>query len=126
MNFEVFIEQNYFHLLKMSCRLENLPRKEKFEYQKFKFEFISDLFSKLFKYKNSKTVYTNISSLIILSLTAFSNEFPIDIYSGFEEKNINEVSSEFKKILKQEFVPQIPLAACPNIKNIKNTSTINQ
>jgi len=120
MNFEVFIEQNYFHLLKMSCRLENLPRKEKFEYQKFKFEFISDLFSKLFKYKNSKIVFTNISSLIILSLTAFSNEFPIDIYSGFEEQNINEVSSEFKNILRQEFGPQFQYASCPNTKNSKS------
>ena len=107
MNFEVFIEQNYFHLLKMSYRFENLPKKEKFEYQKFKFEFISDLFSKLFKYKNSKTVFTNISSLILLSLTAFNNEYPIDIYSGFEEQNINEVSPEYRNILKQEFEPQI-------------------
>ena len=107
MNSEFFIEQNYFHLLKMSSRLENLPRKEKFEYQKFKFEYISDLFSKLFRYKNSKTVFTNISSLIILSLTAFNNEFPIDIYSGFEAEHINEVSPEYKNILKREFEPKI-------------------
>lgn len=104
----------------MSCRLESLPRKEKHEYQKFKFEFISDLFSKLFKYKNSKTVFTNISSLIILSLTAFSNEFPIDIYSGFEEQNINEVSPEYRNILKQEFEPQIRYASCGSFKSMKN------
>jgi len=121
MNFEVFIEQNYFHLLKMSCRLENLPRNEKYEYQKFKFEFISDLFSKLFKYKNSKTVFTNISSLIILSLTAFNNEFPIDIYSGFEEQNINDVNPEYKKILKQEFEPQIQYASYNGVKNMRNS-----
>ena len=120
MNFEVFVEQNYFHLLKMSYRLENLPKEEKFEYQKFKFEFISDLFSKLFKYKNSKTVFTNISSLIILSLTAFSNEFPIDIYSGFEEQNINEVNPEYRNILKQEFEPQIQYASCGSFKNMKS------
>ena len=120
MNFEVFIEQNYFHLLKMSCRLENLPKKEKFEYQKFKFEFISDLFSKLFKYKNSKTVFTNISSLILLSLTAFNNEYPIDIYSGFEEQSINEVSPEYRKILKQEFEQQIPYASRGSFKSMKN------
>ena len=120
MNFEVFIEQNYFHLLKMSYRLENLPRKEQLEYQKFKFEFISDLFSKLFKYKNSKTVFTNISSLIILSLTAFNKEFPIDIYSGLEEQNINEVSPEYRNILKQEFDPQIQYASFGSFKNMKN------
>lgn len=121
MNSEVFIEQNYFHLLKMSCRFENLPRKEQLEYQKFKFEFISDLFSKLFKYKNSKTIFTNISSLIILSLTAFNNEFPIDIYSGFEQQNINEISPEYRNILKQEFEPQIQYASCASIKNMKKT-----
>ena len=114
-------KQNYFHLLKMSSRLENLPRKEQYEYQKFKFEFISDLFSKLFRYKNSKTVFTNLSSLIILSLTAFSNEFPIDIYSGFEEQNLNEVSHEFRNILKQEFEQQLHSASSSSFKNMKNT-----
>jgi hypothetical protein len=117
MNLEEFVEDKYYSLLKMNNKFEKSTKKENIKYQKCKFELISELVSKLFKYKNSKDTFRNISNLIILSLTAFDNEYPVDIYFGLNKKNVNVVNYEYQNILKQEFEPQIQYNTYFNLKD---------
>ncbi|MFX1256514.1 MAG: hypothetical protein ACFFAN_01540 [Promethearchaeota archaeon] len=97
-------KKNFQQLLVLILRLKEYIKVDIKKMQKCKFFLISLLVSKLFKYKNSKESYINISSLIILCSTIFEEGYPIDIYSGYkEEGNFMDVKLDYRKILKQEF-----------------------
>ncbi len=72
--------------------------------QKKKFILLSKLIADLFKSKNSKICFNNISNLIILILNIYNEKFPVDIYSYQKENSRKTISSKYKNILKQEFL----------------------
>ena len=117
MDLEEFVEDKYYSLLKLNNKFEKSTKKENIKYQKCKFELISELVSKLFTHKNSQGAFRNISNLIILSLTAFESEYPLDTYFGLNERNVNVVSYEYQNILKQEFESQIQYNTYSNLKD---------
>lgn len=73
-------------------------------YQKKKFILLSKLVADLFNSKNSRVCFNNISSLIILILNIYNEQFPVDIYSGIKETSLKEHNSKYKQILKEEFL----------------------
>ncbi|KKK96226.1 hypothetical protein LCGC14_2664890, partial [marine sediment metagenome] len=62
--------------------------------QKKKFILLSKLIADLFKSKNSKICFNNISNLIILILNIYNEKFPVDIYSYQKENSRKTVSSK--------------------------------
>ncbi|MFX1302066.1 MAG: hypothetical protein ACFFBV_09130 [Promethearchaeota archaeon] len=73
-------------------------------YQKKKFILLSKLVADLFNSKNSRVCFNNISSLIILILNIYNEQFPVDIYSSVKENSLKEHNSKYKQILKEEFL----------------------
>ncbi|MHA1439733.1 MAG: hypothetical protein ACTSPD_19470 [Promethearchaeota archaeon] len=76
---------------------------DKSEFQKKKFNLISNLVSDLFDFKNSREHFSELSNLIVTSLISLNENSVIDIYSEDEKNNSEKINSYHKKILKQEF-----------------------
>jgi len=72
--------------------------------QKRKFFLLSKLVADLFDSKNSQICFNNISNLIILILNIYNEKFPVDNYSSLEDNSLKNFNSEFKHILKDEFL----------------------
>ena len=72
--------------------------------QRKKFLLLSKLVADLFKSKNSQVCFNNISSLVILILNIYNENFPVDIYSNLEENSLKRFNSKYKHILKEEFL----------------------
>jgi len=73
-------------------------------YQKRKFILLSNLVADLFNSKNSRVCFNNVSSLIILILNIYNEQFPVDIYSEVEDNSLKKFNSKYKQILKEEFL----------------------
>ena len=98
-----FCEKKYLKKLESSLRFHELCKLDKEKVQKYKFKLISELVNELFKYKNCRDCYVNISNLIVLFLTIFDKENPCDKYSESEEDESIDEELEYKSILKEEF-----------------------
>ena len=72
--------------------------------QQGKFSLLSKLVSELFKSKNSRISFNNISSLIILILNICNEKFRLDNYSSVADNPIKTFKPEYKHILKDEFL----------------------
>jgi len=72
--------------------------------QKRKFILLSKLVADLFERKDSRVCFKNISNLIILILNIYNEKFPVDIYSLEEENSAKKFNSQFKNIMKDEFL----------------------
>lgn len=103
MNSAEIIRKKYMKKLDRSLKYIELHKFDKEKIQKMKFKLISELIVKLFKYKNCKESYANISSLIVLFLTIFEENYPIDIYNVSNEDNLSENYIIYRNILKEEF-----------------------
>ena len=103
MNSKNFSEKKYLKKLENTLRFHELYKADKERVQKCKFKLISELVNELFKYKNCRDCYVNISNLIILFLTIFDKESPCDKYSESEEDESIDENLEYKSILKEEF-----------------------
>ena len=90
-------------LLDSTLRLIEKENLDKAKIQKFKFNLISELVHTLFKQKNCKDNYIDISNLIITFLTAFETNNPVDIFTEYHEMKSKEVDLERKNILRNEF-----------------------
>lgn len=73
-------------------------------HQKGKFIILSKLVADLFNSKNSRVCFNNVSSLIILILNIYNEQFPVDIYSEVEDNSLKKFNSKYKQILKEEFL----------------------
>ena len=102
MNSKKFNEEKYLRKMDNIRKSQELHKFEKEKIQKCKFELISELVNDLFKHKNCRDCFINISNLIILFLTVFEKDSPFDIYSEYEEENSIEKDDEYKQILKRE------------------------
>ena len=98
-----FNEKKYLKRLERTLGFYELYKVDKKKVQKFKFNLISELVHALFKYKNCRDSFINISNLIILFLTVFEEDYPCDMDSGYEENDLIDENSEYKNILKEEF-----------------------
>lgn len=98
-----FCEKKYLKKLESTLRFHELYKLDKEKVQKCKFKLISELVNELFKYKNCRDCYVNISNLIILFLTIFDKESPCDNYSESEEDKFIDENLKYKSILKKEF-----------------------
>jgi len=96
------IEKKVENFLKYVFNPENSFNKKIL--QKKKFFLLSKLVVDLFNYKNSQVCFNNISNLIILILNIYNEKFPMDNYSSLEDNSIKKYNSEFKHILKDEFL----------------------
>ena len=103
MSLEEIIEIQYWTLFEKNLKREEDLSIDLRKEQRCKFRFISYLISKLFEYKNSKEAFISVSNLIILSLSGFEEEYPIDLYSVNNDVYEDEFSSECMDILRQEF-----------------------
>ena len=74
------------------------------EIQKKKFSLLTELFLKLCTNKNYKNNFRNLSSLILILLSLYKKNYPVDIFSKEKHRNpeTKRDTSEFKRILKQE------------------------
>ena len=72
--------------------------------QKQKFKVLSKLITDLFRRKNCRECFKNISSLIILILNIYNEKFPVDIYSFNTDDSLKISNSNYKDILKKEFL----------------------
>ncbi len=72
--------------------------------QKKKFKLLSKLIADLFNCKNCRECFKNISSLIILILNIYNEKFPVDIYSFNTDDFLKISNSNYKDILKEEFL----------------------
>ena len=72
--------------------------------QQGKFSLLSKLVAELFRCKNSRISFNNISSLIILILNICNEKFRLDNYSSVEENSLKPYTPEYKHILKDEFL----------------------
>ncbi len=72
--------------------------------QKQKFKVLSKLVTDLFHCKNCRECFKNISSLIILILNIYIEKFPVDIYSFNTDDSLKISNSNYKDILKKEFL----------------------
>ncbi len=99
MSLEEIIEIQYLNLFEKKLKREEDLR----EAQRCKFRFLSYLVLKLFEYRGSKEAFTSVSNLIILSLTGFEEDYPVDLYSVNNDVYEDEFSSECMDILRQEF-----------------------
>ena len=103
MNSIRFNERKYLKRLERTLRFHDLYNINKDIIQRCKFQLISELVNDLFKYKNCRDCFINISNLIILFLTIFEKDSPFDTYSGYEEEDLIDNSADFRNILKEEF-----------------------
>ena len=103
MRLKRFNEKKYLKRLETILGFYELYKVDKKKVQKCKFNLISELVHALFKYKNCRDSFINISNLIILFLTVFEEDYPFDMYSGYEENDLVDENSECKHILKEEF-----------------------
>jgi len=89
-------------ILEKIITFTDLP--ENAEIQKKKFSLLSELFLKLCKNKNYRSNFRNFSSLILLLLSLYKKNYPVDIFSRRKIENLEtkKNSSELKRILKQE------------------------
>jgi hypothetical protein len=92
------VEDILNHILK---ERSNFNRKK---LQRGKFSLLSKLVAELFKSKNSRISFNNISSLIILILNICNEKFRVDTYSMLENNSHKTFSPEHKHILKDEFL----------------------
>ena len=80
---------------------------DKNQLQKQKFALLSKLIRELCASRDSKTRFTNLSSLIILLLNLYKKNYPLDKFSltvSKLEKSNRKNNLEFKRILKDEFL----------------------
>ena len=75
--------------------------------QKTKFELVSKLVHEIFRHKNSTKYFNSLSNLLILTLTSFNKDYPIDIFSEKPEKSIIEDNFDLKRILRKELANKI-------------------
>jgi len=73
--------------------------------QKEKFKIINQLIDLLFKYKYSKDMYENISSLIYLFLNFYTDKYPIDTFSP-DNVCSKAKMKKYKEILKSEITEE--------------------
>ncbi len=81
------------------------------EIQKKKFSLLTELFLKLCTNKNCISNFRNFSSLILILLSLYKKNYPVDIFSKEKHKNpeTKRDFSEFKYILKRELRNSRPL-----------------
>ena len=103
MNSIRFNERKYLKRLERTLRFHEMYKINKDIIQRCKFQLISELVNDLFKYKNCRDCFINISNLIILFLTIFEKDSPFDMYSGYNEEDLIDHSADFRNILKGEF-----------------------
>ena len=84
--------------------LEQRSSYNKKKIQKGKFSLLSRLVTELFRSKNSRISFNNISSLIILILNICNEKFRLDNYSSVEDNSFKTFKPEYKHILKNEFL----------------------
>ncbi len=89
-------------ILEKIITFADLP--ENADIQKKKFSLLSELFLKLCTNKNYRSNFRNFSSLILLLLSLYKKNYPVDIFSKEKSGNLETKrnNSEFKHILKQE------------------------
>ena len=95
--------KKHLKTLEKILRFQELDQLDNKNIQRCKYNLISELVSTLFTYKNCKDCYINISNLIILFLTAFEKNNPIDIYTEYHTTKPREIDAGRKAILKEEF-----------------------
>lgn len=96
-------------ILEKIITFSNLP--DNGDLQKKKFSLLTELFLNLCTNKNSKGNFRNFSSLILILLSLYKKNYPVDIFSK-EKLRILETKRynlEFKRILKQELRNNKPL-----------------
>ena len=96
-------------ILEKILTLADLP--ENNDIQKKKFLLLSELFFKLCINKNYRNNFRNFSSLILLLLSLYKKNYPVDIFFKGKIKNreAKRNSSEIKRILKQELRKTSPI-----------------
>ena len=92
------VEDILDHILKQRTSFD---RKK---FQRGKFSLLLKLVAELFKSKNSRVNFNNISSLIILILNICNKRFRLDNYSRGENNSLKTFNLEYKHILKDEFL----------------------
>jgi hypothetical protein len=76
------LKPNYQNFPKIDLPINVLFKFDKSEGQKFKFQFISELISMLFKQKDGQDTFQNFSNLIALSLKEPAEKFADILFSG--------------------------------------------
>ncbi|MFX1567325.1 MAG: hypothetical protein ACFFCV_03050 [Promethearchaeota archaeon] len=92
------VEELLDHILKHGSSFD---RKE---FQRGKFSLLSKLVTELFKSKNSRISFNNISSLIILILNICNEKFGLDNYPRGDNNSLKTFNPRYKHILKDEFL----------------------
>ena len=74
--------------------------------QKMKFTLLSELLLKLCTSRNLKNNYKNLTSLILLFLNTYKNNYPLDLYTANTRENQldKQELQNIKHILKQELL----------------------
>jgi hypothetical protein len=104
MKWKIFNENKYLKRLEKTLKFHELYKFDNKKIQKCKFKLISELVHDLFKYKNCRDCFINISNLIILFLTVFEKDSPFDIYSGYDDEfELIDEDVEYRNILREEF-----------------------
>ncbi len=96
------IEKKVENFLKHIFKPENSFNRRKL--QKRKFFLLSKFVADLFNSKNSRICFNNISNLIILILNIYNENFPVDSYFSIDDNSLKSFNSEYKHILKEEFL----------------------
>lgn len=86
--------------------LKQRPSYNRKKLQQGKFSLLSKLVTELFKSKNSRISFNNISSLIILILNICNEKFRNYNHSSVEDNSLNSFKPGYKHILKDEFLKQ--------------------
>ena len=96
-------------ILEKILTFADLPENE--DNQKKKFSLLSELFLKLYTNKNYRSNFRNFSSLILLLLSLYKKNYPVDIFSKEKTENLEtkRKNSELKRILKKELRKTKPI-----------------
>jgi hypothetical protein len=103
MKLDNFKVEKYLKLLELHNKMQKLSQLDKPKFEKCKFYLISKLVKELFKHKNSRDCFVNISNLIITFLNAFEDRYSIDIYSDYNNTESNTDYEYYRNILKSAF-----------------------
>ncbi|HEY0089231.1 MAG TPA: hypothetical protein VGB37_10325 [Candidatus Lokiarchaeia archaeon] len=103
MKSDKFKAERYLKLLDLHRKMQKLSVLDKPKFEKCKFYFISKLVKELFKHKNSRDCFVNISNLIITFLNAFEDHYSIDIYSDYNNNESHSDNDYYRNILKSAF-----------------------
>ena len=98
-----FNVKKHLKILEKIWKFHELDKLDNQKIQKCKYILISELVYELFENRNCQNCYINISNLIILFLTAFEKNYPIDIFTEYHEIKSREIDADRRAILKEEF-----------------------